>query len=516
MHRKPKQLIISVITTVIVTAFLLEPILAQPPRRLRKFPARCPDGICDEKEKADPNLCPEDCKNIIETEPATSTIPTAPTASPPTVSNEDSPFGIMAAFDMSTLSTINASDKVRWAGTHFKNLGAKWSRAAGEKIFWGIIEPELEKGYNWSISDEVLKKVYQNAGSGFNMIVIVSSSRAKGTSSDIPSADEKYFKNFVKALVERYDGDGVNDYDPIIKVKYWQADNEPFPRHWEANGGTVEGYIRFAELLSSSVKEADPDAKIILGTFQLQTPKQVAQFNDVVSAMKNKNLFDYVDTHYLDSGNNYKIPVTKARNILNSNGYSYVKIMSLEYGTWVGRGSSEKDQAKYLIKGYVYNLANGVSMINWNNLVEWNNFGGNPRSIYNFMGLIADGQNGDTIPAGTGRLSYYAYKKMTETLEGSDWKNIQKIQENDGIYIYKFTKNNKPIWVAWNDNADSREVGISGIPSNQVKISEAVPRYELGKEIRDYNSAFNQETKTAKSGKILIKLEDIPVFIEEM
>ena len=422
----------------------------------------------------------------------------------------------MAAFDQTTLTTISATDKIAWAGEKFRDLGVKWSRAAGENIFWGTNEPVLGAGYDWNKSDEVLKKVYQNAGSGFNMIVIVSSQRGKGTSADIPSANEQYFKNFVKALVERYDGDGINDYDSAIKVKYWQADNEPFPRHWEANGGTIAGYIRFTELLNEGIKEADPEAKIILGTCQLDTADAIADFTTVVSSLKNKNLFDYADTHYWDSGNNYKIPLGNARSILDSNGYSYVKLMSLEYGTWADRsGATEKDQAKYLIKGYAYNLANGFSMINWNNLVEWKAFGGSTRSIYNYLGLIADGLNEDTVPAGTSRLSYYTYKKMTEIIEGSDWNNIQKVQESDGIYIYKFTKQGKPIWVAWNDNAGEKQITISGITSSQVKITEAVPKYESGKDVTNYTTAFNTETKSAAGGKVTTTLSDIPVFVEE-
>ena len=63
------------------------------------------------------------------------------------------------------------------------------------------------------------------------------------------------------------------------------------------------------------------------------------------------------------------------------------------------------------------------------------------------MSLIAGGLNEDPVPAGPPRLST-TYKKMVEMLEGCDWKNIATIQEQNGIYIYKFTKQGKPIWVA--------------------------------------------------------------------
>ena len=429
----------------------------------------------------------------------------------------DSPFGIMAAFDATTLTNISAPDKAAktaWAGERFRDLGAKWSRGAGEHILWDINEPVIGGGYDWSVPDAALLKAYQNGGNGFNMVVVVTPQRGHGAPGDIPSANETDFKNFVKALVERYKGDGVHNYDPAIKVKYWQADNEPFPAQWIVNGGTIEGYIRFVELFSQAAREADPDAKIVLGTFDLLTAGYVAKFNTVVSALKNKNLFDYADTHFWGEGNNYKIPLGEARSILDSNGYSYVKIMSLEYGTVVGRnGETEKDQAKWLIKGYAYNLANGFSLINWNNLVEWSSFD-LPGGIYNYMGLVADGLNGDPVPAGTRRLSYYTYKKMVEILEGSDCNNIQAVKESDGVYIYRFTKSSKSIWVAWNDNADSRQIEISGIPSSQVKITKAIPKYAAGIEVIDYNNAFETETKTVTDAEISVIIGDNPVFIE--
>lgn len=462
----------------------------------------CGDGVCDVGESCE--TCPKDCGTCQEPPP----------------DYEESPFGIMAAFDMSTLTYIDTQDKIAWAGNHFRNLGAKWSRGAGEFITWSKIEPVLGGGYDWSNSDEVLKRVYENGGDNFNMVVIVSPTRetkgSKRGSIDIKPSEEEDFKKFVKAAVERYDGDGIDDFDSDIKVKYWQAANEPFPRGWEDSGGTVDGYARFVELLSQSAKEADPDAKIILGAAAMERPEHVAKYNEVILEMKNKNLFDYSDTHYWSNKNNYKIPITDMRTILDASGYDYVKIVSLEHGTWMGHPSpTEKEQAGYLIKSYAYNIAQGVSVINWNNLVEWSNYGGNPRSIYNFMGLIADGQNGDVLGAGVPRLAYYTYKLMVDKLEGSDWGNIETVQESDNVYIYKFTKQGKPIWVAWNDNLESKTISISGITSNQVKITEAVPKYESGKEVTDYNSAFSIETKTLQNNKISITLGDVPVFVEE-
>lgn len=538
-----------VIAVTIVTLFGFQGLASSRPQI-----GKCGDGVCEAHEKINPDLCLSDCKEQIVTQSILSK--SAALITPSTSVNKDSPFGIFAVFapEYSKFMISMRFDNEgywKWAGNHFRELGAKWSRG-GDKLIWGLIEPELGKGYDWNSSDKVLKAAYQNGGNDFNMVGVISPSRRDGSrsrdsmmerpkqkgdrrqnirmrdkrsrpgSSDIDESEENYFKNLVKSAVERYDGDGIGDYDSKIKVKYWQADNEPFPRQWKGKGGTIDGYIRFLELMSEAVREADSQAKIVLGS-QVLVPNprtgeyDLTDFQTVISKIKNKRLFDIIDLHYWGTTKNYKIPkLTEIKSILNLNGYGDAKIFLLEHGTYVNQPKgfgkqSEVDQAVYLIKSYVYNLANSISLINWNNLVEWDAFGKNKASVFNFMGLISDGENGDNL--NILRLSYYTYKKMVEVLDGCDWNNIQKIQEKDGIYIYRFLKNSKPIWVAWDDSISNRKITISNISSKQVKTIKSVPMYNSGSDVKSYNTAFDTEMKLVNDGQIVVTLAEVPVFI---
>ena len=146
--------------------------------------------------------------------------------------------------------------------------------------------------------------------------------------------------------------------------------------------------------------------------------------------------------------------------------------------------------------------------------------------MFDYTGLVYDGcdfvnnkyECGSNVGYDKGRgvkkLAYYTYKKMTEVLEGSDWDNIETIQEKDGVYVYKFTKNNKPVWVAWNDNDSEKQVTISGINSSSVKTTEAVPNYESGQEVMNYNTAFKTEAKQVTNNKLVTTLNETPVFVE--
>jgi hypothetical protein len=105
---------------------------------------------------------------------------------------------------------------------------------------------------------------------------------------------------------------------------------------------------------------------------------------------------------------------------------------------------------------------------------------------------------------------------MVEVLEGSDWKNIATVQEQDGIYIYKFTKQGTPIRVAWNDSSVTRTITISGISLDRVKTTEAVPKYESGKDVADYTTAFRTDTLVVTKGSVALTLGQRPIFIEPL
>ena len=129
--------------------------------------------------------------------------------------------------------------------------------------------------------------------------------------------------------------------------------------------------------------------------------------------------------------------------------------------------------------------------------------------------MVYDGEYDYDLGNGVKKLSYYSYKKMVEVLDGVDWNNIEVVRESNGIYVYRFNNQDKSIWVAWNDNADFKTITLDVGNINSIKITEATPKYEIGKEVVDYNTAFNTETADASNGKAIIILGESPVFIEE-
>jgi hypothetical protein len=104
---------------------------------------------------------------------------------------------------------------------------------------------------------------------------------------------------------------------------------------------------------------------------------------------------------------------------------------------------------------------------------------------------------------------------MVEVLNGSNWSKVQTIQESDNVYVYKFMKNGKSVWVAWNDDNENKTLDLNVGDIQSITITEAIPKYDSGKEISNYETAFNTESKSVSNGQISLILNDIPVFVEQ-
>lgn len=456
---------------------------------------------------------------------------------------QKSPFGVFSAFTAEAFApfieknNMTISTYMDWADNHMRNLGAYWTRS-NMQLLWDDIEPTIGAGYNWDnemISDTIVKRIYESNGNlnwlgvfhdgGGNQTGVSPKGRKPLRN---PLNYEKEFSAFVKAAVERYDGDGYADASSKVKVKYWQVANEVMT--WEKSGKNVTDYVNMVRMVSKAVKSADPEAKIVLlaPTDARKTDEFLVK---VINDLASEKMFDVIDVHQWGQASTWKMAaVSEYRALLDSKGLKNVEIWSAENGTWNGKPrmapvvQTESDQASSLVKRYVYNLANGLDKLMWTNLVEWENYNDDTSSVYNSMGLVADGVGAgeDTTMNNIPRLSYYTYKLMTTKLEGTDWDKIEKISESDNIYAYSYPKTNgKNVWVLWWEDqySTASEYTISFVAENmkEVVITRALPRFISGKNVTDFNSAFEYMKVPVIDGKISFKLipGEGPIYIED-
>ena len=123
-------------------------------------------------------------------------------------------------------------------------------------LFWQQIEPEKGK-YNWETVDFLLSQIKPE--DKVLVSVFSSSTWATRVSSAMlppsPAKSQDDYYNFISRLVNHCNG----------KIKYWQNDSEPNnPVYWS---GSVDEFISELRVFNKAVKDADPDAKVVLGGY---------------------------------------------------------------------------------------------------------------------------------------------------------------------------------------------------------------------------------------------------------
>ncbi|MDP3902223.1 MAG: hypothetical protein Q8Q21_01380, partial [bacterium] len=277
---------------------------------------RCGDGICGPVEASDPNICPIDCLERIDKEDGPKPtddsdkkgkdddtddkdVAPLPTPTTPTQtdiiksSSKDLPFGILTSFyppkrsgsgERPTEYKWEASSNDNPPFTAALDIGIGWERASHPVLDWAFVQKSAQdiigKNYDWSVSDNYIKKVPAD----LNLVITlnVGDSRLNAGTWQFPNPQLKTeYANFVKAAVERYDGDGINDM-PGLKspVKYWQFENEPVS-HIDRSGGKPqpnydwEGFAELMKTTYTSVKSADSAAKVLVaGTVDAEPQRQ--------------------------------------------------------------------------------------------------------------------------------------------------------------------------------------------------------------------------------------------------
>lgn len=428
---------------------------------------------------------------------------------------EDSAFGIYGAYAPAfdwfrEQAGFTDNEYWEWVDGHMANLNAHWTRS-NLQLSWDFIEPILGQGYNWDNemeTDESVERIYA-AESGVHWLGTFDGGcacSAKRNPLDYP--DE--FADFVRAAVERYDGDGKDDIPGGARVKYWQVENEI--EDWTDGGRTVDEYAEFVRLVRDAALAADPDAKIVLvaATDSLQTD---AFLIDAIELLAAENAFDALDLHHWDREYLWDMSaVPEYRALLDSLGLTDVEIWSGEHGTWNGSElyQSEEDQAASLIKRYVHNLNNGLDKLFWNNLVDWYHFNENPDTEYNSMGLITDGEGVGEDPErfNTERVAYWAYKMLSERIDthlAVPLGAVDGMTGDEGLYGYAYQRlsDSTVFYILWSEDGE-REVSLP-VDAAGVQVMDMITDR--------YGSILSEEIVESEDGQVGLTVGNGPVLV---
>jgi hypothetical protein len=193
-----------------------------------------------------------------------------------------------------------------------RGLGAELVRVY---FYWSQVEPEPGR---WTF-DAVDAFLDQLDGSEEVWVTVCSSSRwATRQATDFvppsPAKDLEAYRRFVDRLVRHCAG----------RVRYWQCDNEPsnVGLLW---AGTAAEYVAQLEVLYRAVKDADPEAAVVLGGAPFGLPESPPdspdrQFFEVL-LHEGRDHFDLFDLHLYGEAERIPADVETARGLMRAHGY---------------------------------------------------------------------------------------------------------------------------------------------------------------------------------------------------
>ena len=204
-------------------------------------------------------------------------------------------------------------------------IGAAWARPHSGPFAWGWIEPKKGE-FDFIPVDEWIKKAQENKVAILATIWPYAEwdqKQCHSSSCEVASEDQFYpwgeiggipksrcapcnledYKSFLSKLVERYDGDGIDDMpNLIIPIKYYEILNEPEMKEPDLTfyKGTEEEYVQILKLSNEAIKLACADCKVVQGGAAGIMPNMLAYWRKIFE-LGGADYFDIANIHYINS-----------------------------------------------------------------------------------------------------------------------------------------------------------------------------------------------------------------------
>jgi hypothetical protein len=254
---------------------------------------------------------------------------------------------------------------------------------------------------------------------------------------------------FVREVVERYDGDGHRDMPNLTRpIRYWQIGNE-IRWQWQ---GTIDQYLDLLKQTADVIRDANPDARIVLGA--LTDALQIARTDltggpeadrqghqrtvEVVERVlkEGADSYDIVDFHaYDDTPAGLALIVCWLRQRIDPSKV----IWSLENAGPFEDFSTAR-VSEDLVKRHLVMLACGVDAIFWSSL--------NPTSGWSepYLRLALLDEAGRATPA------YHTYRLMTSLLRGLT--SVEVLDSAPGLRAFRVQTETGEVFVVWSDQGE--------------------------------------------------------------
>jgi len=396
------------------------------------------------------------------------------------------------------------------------DAGGRWARLP---LSWVSIEPtdtEPEK-YDWSVLDV---SVTNAAQSEVELILTMAGQPSWAAVYGMgPLTDTADLLEFAGALVERYDGDGVDDAPGSPQVHYFELYNEPdnadvghaLSGGWGYWGHNGAGYAELLQELYPVVKAADSQAKLVLGGIALDWfddndppgPFDRYFLDDVLAACQGKNCFDVMNFHYYPPfrarwepyGPGIIGKTNYVRERLAAYGFADMPVICTEtsWGSGADWGSDEL-QSRYTAKGYVRGMAAGLDVVVWFEILDRDP---------TLSGLL----DNSLQP----KPSYWAYQAMSNMLRDAVYQRPLTLAEtgSDQIAGYVFQLCNQRIDVVWTEDDTPYDPNDDPVLPLTVQAETLRVVDKVGNE-----TFYGNENDGVADGQITVYVGGSPLYLE--
>ena len=290
-------------------------------------------------------------------------------------------------------------------------------------VTWKRITVTLDN-YNLSEIDALVKNT-EKAGMILHVILSLTEYPTKQYEKSL-SANE--FAEKAAEIVERYDGDGINDMPELrYPIKNYEIFNEFMPNIGPWTNWSFDDYEEYYRAAHQSIKEACSDCQIAPSSF-------VGVNYEFLNFLKEREIeFDFLSYHsYTDYLN-----VDELMEVLKELGFEDKPIWLTESqfgGMEEKLNRSEEEVAYAMVKSYVYALARGIDKVEPS---EWEAHNYYPEGL-KWSCLIDENRNK--------RKSFYAYKTLIEKIDGFE---SAEIKSTGDLNLVEFNVKGRKVFVAW-------------------------------------------------------------------
>ena len=399
-----------------------------------------------------------------------------------------------------------------------ETAGAEWARWLAP---WSSVEPTntIPAEYHWSFMDSAVISATQRGKT--NLILTLSHQPEWAAEYPMgPVYDTADLKEYLTALVERYDGDGYQDAEGSPVVRYFEIYNEPdniFVPYAEHGGWSIWGFrgAEYAELLQELypvIKAASPKAEVVLGGLALDwfydeetgTGRFDPDFlDDVLAACQGKQCFDVMNFHYFPFyravwepyGPSIIGKTAYVRQRLAVYGFDEMPVICSEISWPAASGwGSDELQSRYVVKGFVRGMAAELEIVIW----------------YFIQDGDDDSEPGLLTNALVPKTAYWAYDTMTEMLDPAYFERALTSAEtgSEQLVGYSFSRLRKRLDVVWTE--DDTWFDDTDDPSLSLTVQAETLRVvdKLGNEVWLYDATDGDD------GRITLTVGGSPLFLE--